>query len=316
MKRFAATLIGLLVAMICVAVVDPTRVIVGKLLGDAFFESRPTRYWASALRADPGSSAKAQNRLQEGGTAALPVLVGMIKDPSSASAEVRCLAVEIVAKLGQDASAAGPAILDAVRDKDPHVQAVCIAALPKVGVSAEMAVPALIDLLKGENNVIAARTLSQYRAAAAPALEALVDLLKDESQIVEARWNAARTIGKIGPEANSAVPVLIEMTHEKDSTIREHSAEAIGDIGPVVGAEAIAALIQSMSDPAPKVRRDAVRSLGYIGPKAREAIPEIRKLYQDPEEIVRQAAANAWKAIAPEEAEPPAKTNVEAKPPK
>lgn len=316
MKRFVALLIGLVVATACIALFDPTQVVIGKLSGDAFFESRPTRYWAHALRGDPGLRSKAQARLEQGGTAAVPVLIGIIENhPAAESAELRCTAIEILGKLGPEATSAGPAIVHAVQDKDPHVQAVAITTLSKVGAAADVAVPVLMQQLQGENNVVAARALSQYRAAAAPALDALVGLLKDESQSVEARWNAARTLGKIGPDAVSTVPVLIEMTHDQDATIREHSAEAIGDIGPVVGDDAIEALIKSMSDPATKVRRDAVRSLGYIGPKAKEAVPTIKKLTEDPEEIVRQAAANALKAIVPNEAvtddsgkSPPAKT--------
>ena len=41
------------------------------------------------------------------------------------------------------------------------------------------------------------------------------------------------------------------------------------------------------------MRRDAVRSLGYFGEAAREAMPEISKLVDDPEEMVRQAAKSA-----------------------
>jgi hypothetical protein len=48
--------------------------------------------------------------------------------------------------------------------------------------------------------------------------------------------------------------------------------------------------------------------LGQIGPASRVAVAEIKGLLQDPEEIVRLAARDALRAIAPEElpAEKPA----------
>jgi HEAT repeat protein len=309
MKRiWIWAVVALVIVLVIAVIADPTQIVLGTLLGEPFFESRPTRYWAQALQAEPGLQADARGRLEKGGSAAVPVLTGMLIDfRTPAAAELRCAAVEILAKIGPDAVNSGPELVETMRDSDPHVQAVCIAALPKVGVSPDIAVPALSDLLRSDNNVVAARALSQYKGEAVRALPNLVALLRDTSQNVEARWNAARTIGKIGPEANSVVETLIEMTRDKEPTIREHSAEAIGDIGSVVGPEAIQALIKSMSDPIPRVRRDAVRSLGYIGPKAREAVPEIKSLLKDPEEIVRTAAGNALKAIAPDEVESPEK---------
>ena len=310
MKRWGIwLLLGLLLVGVVAAYLEPTQVVMGKALGESFFESRPTRYWARSLQADPGTQAKARSRLEQGGASATTVLTGILRDYSAPSdAELRCAAIEILGKLGPDAATAGPDLVNSLNDRDPHVQAVSIAAIPKVEISSKVAVPLLVDLLRTENSVVAARALSQYKAEAAPALPELVALLQDTSQDVEARWNAARTIGKIGPEANSAVPVLIEMTRDKEPTIREHSAEAIGDIGSVVGQEAIKALVATLSDPVPRVRRDAVRSLGYIGPKARETLPAIQKLSEDPEEIVRQAAKNAIQAIAPEQTPPKKET--------
>lgn len=293
--------IGFLVAVVAI-VLDPTKTVLGKLRGEAFFQSRPTSYWAGALRADPAKQADAQARLEQGGGEAVPVLVGLLRDYSARDdAELRWKAAEILAKLGPDANESGSALVAALRDPDPHVQAVCASALAKVGVPADIAVPLLGELLKSGDAVVVARALSQYKAAASPALPALVELLQDESRSVEARWNAARTIGKIGPEAVSAVPALMKFLKDKDGTLREHCAEAIGDIGPGVGPEAITALIPVLSDPVTRVRRDAVRSLGYIGPAAREAVPEIKKLVEDKEEMVREAARAALKKVAPEE---------------
>jgi HEAT repeat protein len=292
-------------AAVAAVFVDPTQTVLGKLLGDSFFLARPTRFWACSLRAGPAQRADAKSQLEKGGTDAVPVLVGILRGwPGPDEAELRCTAGAILTNLGPDAVDAAPALVAALRDGDPHVQAVCATALTKVGVPAESAVPLLAEMLKTQHAVVAARALSQYRGAAAASLPALVDLLQDESQGAEARWNAARAIGKIGPAAVSAVPALIDASRDTEWTVREHCAEAIGEIGPSAAPLAIAALESMLTDPHHRVRRDAVRSLGHFGEAARGALTEISKLVDDPEEIVRQAAKTAVKAIAPGEAQP------------
>src|SRR5688572_28446516 len=115
-KRFGLWILIAIVIAAVAAVFDPTQVIVGTLLGDAFFQSRPTRYWARALRADPASQSDAQLRLEQGGPEAVPVLTSMLDDyPSEQDAELRWKSAEILAKLGPDASPEGPTMVEALR---------------------------------------------------------------------------------------------------------------------------------------------------------------------------------------------------------
>lgn len=281
---------------------DPTQVIVGKLAGDQFFASRPTRYWAHALRAGPAEQADARQTLEQGGAAAVPVLTAMLTEfLSPDDAELRWTAAEMLTKLGPDAVAAGPALVAGLQDSDPHVQAVCAAALPKAEVAADKAIEPLIRLLPTDHSVVAARALADYKGEAAPALPTLIELMQDKSRDIEVRWNAIRTIGRIGPEGVSALPVLIEALGDPDWMIREHSAEAIGDFGPAAGPEAVTALVPMLTDEHARVRRDAVRSLGYMGALAHDTAAEIKLLLNDAEEQVREAAADALRAAAPEE---------------
>jgi HEAT repeat protein len=71
-----------------------------------------------------------------------------------------------------------------------------------------------------------------------------------------------------------------------------------------------------LDDPAPRVRRDAVRSLGQIGQQARIVVPQVRTLLKDKEDIVRKAARDTLQAIAPETltAKPEAEKPEAAKP--
>lgn len=294
-----------IVAGVLVILFEPTQVLLGTIRGDAFFQSRPTRYWTRALQSGPTQQAEAMTQLQQGGKAGVPVLAAILSDKSVDPA-LRCDAAEILAKLGPDASESGPVMVATLNDADPHVQAVCVAGLPKVGVSAETAVPLLMGLLKSEHSVVSARALSTYKAAAVSSVPILIELLQDRTRKPEVRANAARTIGKIGPGSISAVPALIGEMGDADASIREHCAEALGDIGPQAAADGIPPLLKVLTDVNTRVRRDAVRSLGNFGEAAKSTLPEIRKLLNDPETIVREAARNAFKAVAPEEPLPPA----------
>ena len=62
-----------------------------------------------------------------------------------------------------------------------------------------------------------------------------------------------------------------------------------------------------LTDPFKRVRRDAVRSLRQVGPDAKQALPEIRKLVDDPEEMVRHATKETLRTLAPDEPIPPRK---------
>lgn len=293
---------GIVLALVILGIcLEPTRVVVGTLLGERFAASRPTAYWKRALLSgDPAKRERAYQTLQEGAGDSVDVLVAILSDTSAtpAAIELRWTAAELLGKIGPPAKPAFPMLLVALTDNDPHVRSVAAAAIPEVDTPAASAVPALQALLATDAGRTAARALSKYKGDASPAIGDLVKMLRDASLDSETRWNAARTLGKIGPPAKAAIPELVAHLHDQAESIREHAAEALGDIGPD-SAEAVPALVEVLDDPATKVRRDAVRSLGQIGKEAAPAIPAIKKLLDDPEKIVQEAAQTAIKLIGP-----------------
>ena len=320
MKRWGKILIviaALLLVGLVLAGIGPLIVVRGWLTGEDFFGGRPTSYWRGELCADPARRAEALAKLESGGQEAANVLAAMLGDRRRATAEVRWTSAELLGKVGAESPAVEAALLAALEDPDPYVRGVAVAAIPKAGVGAEVAVPALTEFIRQERNPVSLRALSEYREAAQPALPLLRDILGDPSLDTETRWNAARTLGKLGPAGVSAVPALVASLKDEAATVREHSAEALGDIGPPAG-DAVAGLVAVLNDPAPRVRRDAVRSLGQIGEPARTAVPQIKTLLNDKEAIVQEAARNTLRAIAPAElpAKPATAPGPDAKQPK
>lgn len=298
------TVIGGLVLSVLLAAVffDPSHSVLGRLRGEAFFKGYPASYWGEQLDSGPGEQSKARMAFESGGEQAVPVLIELLgtdTTPGWASPTVRWTAAEVLGTIGPDAKAAGPSLISALEDPDPYVQGVAAISIPRVQTPANDAVPPLTKLLRTQHVVPATRALSEYKGEAKAALTALLIILQDKNRPTEDRWNAARTIGKLGPAAIESLPVLIELTSDKEATIREHCAEAIGDVGPTATA-GIPALIDCLDDPATRVRRDSVRSLGYIGEASKPAVPQIIGLLADKEELVRHAAKDALKVIAPE----------------
>jgi HEAT repeat protein len=91
--------------------------------------------------------------------------------------------------------------------------------------------------------------------------EDLIRLLRDPSP--DTRRTAALSLGKIGrPEATGA---LVEALGDADLIVRQHSAWALGQIGPDALDRAGLPLVQALKDSSPAVREAAARALGEIG---------------------------------------------------
>lgn len=228
-----ASVVLVIVLLISVAIlVEPSGTLRGRLWGDTFYQNRSASALRSMLAGGPAEQAQAEAALAH--PLAVPVLRQILLQPAreGGPAEARLIAARLLGKIGPEARAAELELLAALRDADPHLPGIAAASLPKVGVPADKALPALLTLLDTPHAAVALRAMSEYRAEARSMLPQLQAVLSDRSRDSEVRWNAARTLGKIGPDAVTAVPTLIEQLRDDDALVREHAAEALGDIGP------------------------------------------------------------------------------------
>jgi len=247
---------------------DPTYSVRGWLAGESFFHGRPASYWRHALL-DPAPAARTNTikTLADGGLAAVPVLLELLRSDSS---EVRWTAADALGQIGPDAAGAAEALGAALKDDDPLVRRVAAEALGKIGPDARAAVPALIDMLNTEDRLHAVKALIRFRAAARDAASALIAVLKDPS--AEVRWNACEALGDM--RADAAVPALQELLADPEDKVREHAAEALGEIGP--GARpALPALRRLLDDPDADVRDEAIKAIKRIDPQA--SLPPTKK---------------------------------------
>jgi HEAT repeat protein len=150
---------------------------------------------------------------------------------------------------------------------------------------------------------------------------------------VSVRWNAARDLARLGPEAAPALPALEAALGSPDPTTAlwaryaiavisgnptghlDHfiraltdkkvfagmAAAAIAGLGQVAS-PAVPALIQSLSSEHPDNRWSAACALANIGPHARDSVSALIRALEDQDEKVRWYAAWALAEIGPDSA--------------
>jgi HEAT repeat protein len=217
--------------------------------------------------------------------AAVPALADALNDEDE---RIRENAVEALGDIGPDAKPAVPALIEALKDENKDVRVRSAEALGKIGTDTKAAVPALIEALSNEDiwvRVRAARAVVKIDPETMAAVPALIDALRDK----DARWQAARALGYIGPEA---VPVLIEALKGQDEGVRFSAAWVLGIIG-LEAKTAVPDLIEALKDKDEKIRQYAAEALGRIGPAAKEAVPALIEVLKDQDENVRWWAADA-----------------------
>jgi HEAT repeat protein len=152
--------------------------------------------------------------LEHFGKAAVPDLAPAL---ASKSSPVRQTAAGLLGKLGPDARAAVPE-LRAALTRLPGWERVAVAeALGRIGPDAAAAVPELIGLFKDANRGESEADRAGWRATVARALgrigkttvPALTVALLDAEPLTRA--GAAEALGRVGPEAKSAVPILLRL---------------------------------------------------------------------------------------------------------
>ena len=134
-----------------------------------------------------------------------------------------------------------------------------------------------------------------------------VDTLKTNAD-VQARRDAAYALAIISSdygldrEAADVLPVLIDGLKDRDSWIRQISANALGPMGRHA-TPAIPALMAVAANRESDARDSAIMALGRIGPAAKEALPVLLEVYRENDDPYRhQFTADALSQIDPQAA--------------
>ncbi len=94
------------------------------------------------------------------------------------------------------------------------------------------------------------------------------------------------------------IQMLTAALRDADAGVRRNAVRTLGQIGPAA-AEAMPALISALRDEHTVFYSDAAKALGQIGPAAAEAMPALISALRDEHASVRRGAAEALKRIGP-----------------
>jgi HEAT repeat protein len=119
---------------------------------------------------------------------------------------------------------------------------------------------------------------------------------------VDGRREAVKALAAIGPEAEAAVPALLEVLRDDDTAVRTGALEALGRIGPRAKA-AVPALLQALKDKDAGFRTVAIDSLGRIGPEDKDVVSALVKvLLEDDVGTASYSAELALRQMGPKAA--------------
>lgn len=252
---------------------------------EALFRGKTLKAWFRCLQ-EAKTEEERQNAAEaiaEFGPEAAPLIPELVKMLDDRDMEYRFLAAGILNRIGPAAKETMPKLLACYeKEKDDSVRWEIIDALTEIGLPTEQVVPMLIKAMKGHGTACCAMT----------------------------------NLGCIGPPAKDAVPALREALKWKSYYHRLAAAEALWKIAR--DPEAIDVLIHCLrydGEPvvmcdsprcytdmtASRVIAEAVQALGGIGPPAKEALPQLKKLLAHESEWVRKASVQAIRQIDPEE---------------
>lgn len=191
----------------------------------------------------------------------------------------------------------GTEILVEAMKRDPGVQPAAELAFQQAG--GEAVVPVLVGLLKSDDDnvrLLAAKVLSNLGPKAKDAVPALIAGLKSKKDSITEgtgptmddfgenvsglarksrtlRGTFAAALGRIGPAAHDAVPVLCEALSDKHWIIRQQAATALGLVG--AAEEAVPALRKALPDEQYGVRIAVLATFGRMGKSAKAAVPDV-----------------------------------------
>jgi HEAT repeat protein len=197
---------------------------------------------------------------------------------SAADKEQCRRAAQALGQFGPAAKAAIPLLVQALQSPSLEVRGFAVDALGRIGLEPQTVVPAIL---------------------------AEVDLPKDHinyAPLAPFRRLAARALGRFGPDAKAAVPVLAKALQNEDPLYRVPAALALWKIAKHPQAVPTLQAMLKLNDA--EAVFEAVSALGEISSEAQTASPDVVALLAHRDADVRRAAAEVLVQLGASQLEP------------
>jgi len=254
-----------------------------------------TAAWSQdASSSSPKERVRAAKALGEQGSAAIPALRKLLKDPE---VKVRREAVKSIVKIGTQHSL--DALVEATRDADPEVQVWATDGLVNFYVPGYVKTGLTAPLkragrhLKSYFTDVNDQVIPPDMEVRPDIIEALGKLARGGTSMV-ARAHAARALGVL--RGRAAVPDLLEAVRSKDSGLIYEALIALQKIGDRNAGPGIAFLLRDLDD---RVQMAAIETTGLLQNK--DALPQLYEVLNSARnKKIRRAALTAI-AMLPDE---------------
>jgi HEAT repeat protein/S1-C subfamily serine protease len=207
-----------------------------------------------------------------------PKLGEALKD---SSVEVRTYAADALGRMGHDAKAALPALVAASKDPDVNLRQAAVRSLGRVGADNKEAVLPVLTEVFGDSDrdvrLSGAEAMGNLTLTAGD-LPMLVPMLKHKE--IEGRIGAARAIGKIGPEARTAIKPLIDALANANPLLRKAIIDTLATFN-ADAKDSIPEIEKCLRGGDKEVRRSALVALGNMGVESKTAVPAIADCCKD-----------------------------------
>jgi HEAT repeat protein len=199
----------------------------------------------------------------------------------------------------------GPKDLDAVllaaQDKSLHVNArtwavnffARFAKMPEETIKKRI-IPVLLDLLRDKNIHVrraATSVAACYAGHSTSVVDRLIQLTEEEDWPKDRVGVAELAVSSLGgayPKDKRAYPFLVELSKTGPDDLRWRAIRSLGMLGQIHRSAVRLVLPELIAIARDTTRSDqdrgaAIGGLGYMGPKAKDAMPTLRQLLKDPQ---------------------------------
>jgi HEAT repeat protein len=229
------------------------------------------------------------------GLGALRTIIGKLANANPE--EVRIAAVLMIESHGPAAASAVPALVALLDDPSPKLQTAATGALASMGKAAQPALARLSPLLKNQQAEIreaAVTAIGSLELDAETLRPHLANALRDEKS--EVRRAATRAIQRLGPQGAIFLPDIILLAEKKEN-LRSVERMLRRFEGARPDSRSLPELVKLLDHKQDSVRLLAIKFLAVAGPSAREAIPALARMHDDPSPEIRKQAAAASEKI-------------------
>ncbi|HEY7326381.1 MAG TPA: HEAT repeat domain-containing protein [Gemmataceae bacterium] len=184
--------------------------------------------------------------------------------------------------------------LDELKSDDPLIREEALAVLSDAGAAARAATPTILKLTRHSDAPLRAASLSALRFLADPkeARQAALQSLKDDAPLVRCR--AVVLLAHVDAKHPDVLPHVLELL--KQPVGRDELLSLLGRMGPQAE-RAVPTLTKLLDEADPPSRRSAIQALRQIGPGARPAVPALLEQLHAADLITRLEAVQALRAI-------------------